>query len=81
MTVDRETAAILIARFIAEHGVTHCPPAIATITQGVIPDPETRAAHAARGLYPLGDAWRKHHPGWMAMADRSHTKRRLQRRQ
>lgn len=48
----------LIERHIAERGITKCPAAIVAPTTGDIGS-QDRAAHEARGLDPVGDAWRR----------------------
>lgn len=47
-----------VARFIAAHGVTHCPAGVAAPTTAII-SPEDAAAHAARGIDPMGGVFRK----------------------
>lgn len=51
----------LIREFIAKRGVTRCPTAFAEESSAT-PHPADAAAHAARGLDPVGDAWRAKHP-------------------
>ena len=57
----------LIARYLKERGVTRCPAAYAVESAASISE-DDRLAHAARGLDPVGDAWRKKHAkrrgGW-----------------
>lgn len=57
----------LIAQFIRERGVTQCPTAICAPTT-VSVSPADASAHAARGIDPVGDAWRKKRGtgGWHA---------------
>lgn len=47
-----------IARWIAANGVTRCPTAYAEVTSAEI-SAEDRQQHVARGIDPVGDAWRK----------------------
>ena len=56
-----------IAAFIRDRGITRLPAGVAAPTSARIP-PEAAAFHAARGLDPIGDAWRakKTGGGWAA---------------
>jgi hypothetical protein len=53
----------MIAKFLREKGATKCPPAICAPTAGLQIEPEVAQAHAARGIDPAGDAWRKKRKG------------------
>jgi len=47
----------LIARHIAELGVTKCPTTFAAPTSAAV-HPDDAAANRARGIDPVGDAWK-----------------------
>ena len=54
-----------IAAFIAEHGVTRCPPACVAPTTATL-TAEAQAQHEARGLDPAGETWRQRQKAGLA---------------